>query len=127
MPANPSQQIQVQRRVTDDAQVPQHVGPDFVANRRQDMITVEIEGEAIIYDEQQEVAHLLSPTAAIVWELLDGRSRLDEVAVDLAQAYGVGTELVLQDVVTLVQEFARQGLLETGSTTAAETKCTSPP
>ncbi|HEX6393042.1 MAG TPA: PqqD family protein [Acidimicrobiales bacterium] len=113
--------------MTDDAQVPQHVGPDFVATRRQDMITVEIEAEAIVYDEQQEVAHLLSPTAAIVWELLDGRSRLDEVAVDLAQAFDVAAELVLQDVVTLVQEFSRQGLLARSSTTSAETKCTSPP
>lgn len=105
--------------MTEDVQVPDDIGPHFVAHQRQQVVTVEIEGEVIVYDEVQEVAHLLSPTATIVWELLDGRSRLEEVAVDLAQAFDVSTELVLGDVLKLVQEFARQGLLERSPTNAA--------
>jgi hypothetical protein len=104
--------------MTDDAKVSQEIGPHFVAQRRQETLTVEIDGEAIIYDESQEVAHLLSPTAAIVWEQLDGRNRLDEVAVDLAEAFDARTEQVLGDVLELVQEFARRGLLEKSPSTA---------
>jgi len=103
----------------DDSQVLQDIGPDFVAHRRQQMLTVEIDREAIVYDELQEVAHLLSPTAAIIWDLLDGRSRLDEVAVDLAQAFDASTEQVLADVLKLVQEFARRGLLDSSPSTVA--------
>ena len=83
------------------------------------MVTVEIDGEAIIYDELQEMAHLLSPTAAIVWGLLDGQSRLEDVAVDLAEAFDVTAEQVLGDVVKLVQEFAQLDLLENIPSTSA--------
>ena len=105
--------------MTDEAQVSRNIGPDFVGHRRQKTISVEIDGEAIIYDELQEVAHLLSPTAAIVWELLDGRSRVEEVAVDLAEAFGAGAEEVLSDVLELVRELIRRGLLEKSPSTAA--------
>ncbi|HEX4865442.1 MAG TPA: PqqD family protein, partial [Acidimicrobiales bacterium] len=97
--------------MTDDARLSQDIGPNFVAHPRPETLTVEIDGEAIIYDESQEVAHLLSPTAAIVWELLDGRNRLDQVAVDLAEAFDASAEQVLGDVLDLVQEFSRRGLL----------------
>jgi hypothetical protein len=98
--------------MTDHGQASQEIGPYFVAYRRQETLTVEIDGEAIVYDESQEVAHLLSPTAAIVWEQLDGRNRLDKVATGLAEAFDASTEQVLGDVLELVQEFARRGLLE---------------
>lgn len=105
--------------MTDFEQLSQDIGPYFVAHRRLDTLTVEIDGEAIVYDESQEVAHLLSPTAAIVWELLDGRKRLDEIAVDLAEAFDASTEQVLGDVLELVQEFAKRCLLEKSPSTAA--------
>lgn len=94
---------------------PRDIGPEFVAHPRPDMVTVDVEGDAIVYDEQNEVAHLLSPTGAIVWRLLDGRTRLDELASELAEAFGVDTEQVLEDVVGLAQELGRRGLLESVS------------
>jgi len=102
----------VPRRMMADAQLPQDIGGDFVAHRRLKVVTVEIDGEAIIYDELRELAHLLSPTATIVWESLDGQSRLREVAVGLAEAFDVSAEQVLGDVLKLVREFAHRDLLE---------------
>ena len=88
------------------------IGPDFVAHPRQEVVTVEIDGDAVVYDELHETAHLLNPTGAIVWRLLDGESRLDEVSADLAEVFGVSLEEVLADVVALVQELGQRGLLE---------------
>ena len=100
--------------MTDEAphwQVDQ-IGPDFVAQPRREVVTVEIDGDAVVYDELRETTHLLNPTGAIVWRLLDGETRLDELSADLAEVFGVGVEEVLADVVALVHELGQRGLLE---------------
>ena len=96
------------------------IGPDFVAHPRREVVTVEIDGDAIVYDELRETTHLLNPTGAIVWRLLDGETRLDELSADLAAVFGVGVEEVLADVVALVHELGQRGLLEH---VAAECAC----
>ena len=88
------------------------IGPGFVAHPRREVVTVEIDGDAVVYDELQETTHLLNPTGAIVWNLLDGETRIDELSADLAAAFGVGVEEVLADVVALVHELGQRGLLE---------------
>jgi len=88
------------------------IGIDFVAHPRREVVTVEIDGDAVVYDELQETAHLLNPTGAIVWKLLDGETRLDELSADLAEVFGAGVDEVLADVVLLVQELGQRGLLE---------------
>jgi hypothetical protein len=96
------------------------IGPDFVAQPRREVVTVEIDGDAVVYDELRETTHLLNPTGAIVWRLLDGETRLDELSADLAEVFGVGVEEVLADVVALVHELGQRGLLEH---VAAECAC----
>jgi hypothetical protein len=96
------------------------IGPDFVAQPRREVVTVEIDGDAVVYDELRETTHLLNPTGAIVWRLLDGETRLDELSADLAEVFGVGVEEVLADVVALVHELGQRGLLEH---VAAEDAC----
>jgi hypothetical protein len=88
------------------------IEPDFVAHPRREVVTAEIDGEAVIYDELLGKTHLLNQTGAIVWGLLDGETRLDELAAGLAEAYGVGVGDVLADVVRLVRELGERGLLE---------------
>jgi PqqD family protein of HPr-rel-A system len=88
------------------------IGPDFVAHPRREVVTAEIDGDAVIYDELLGATHLLNPTAAIVWGLLDGETRLDELSADLAEAFGVDVGEVLADVVMIVGELGRRGLLE---------------
>jgi hypothetical protein len=96
------------------------IGPDFVAHPRREVVTVEIDGDAVVYDELQETTHLLNPTGAIVWGLLDGETRLDELSADLAEAFGVGVEEVLADLVALVRELDQRGLLEHVAAECAE-------
>ena len=96
------------------------IGPDFVAHPRREVVTVEIDGDAVVYDELQETTHLLNPTGAIVWGLLDGESRLDELSADLAEAFGVGVEEVLADLVALMRDLDQRGLLEHVAAECAE-------
>ncbi|MGH9297048.1 MAG: PqqD family protein [Acidimicrobiales bacterium] len=88
------------------------IGRDFVARRREGVVSVEIEGDVILYDEERELSHLLNPSGAIIWQLLDGEASLEELVVDLAEAFHVDTGTVESDVLTLVRELGRRGLIE---------------
>lgn len=88
------------------------VGPELVARPRPGLATVEIEGEAVVYDAELETTHLLSPTGALVWGLLDGETSLAELSGELAEAFGAAPEEVLSDVITLAEDLHRRGLLE---------------
>ena len=55
---------------------------------RPDLTVVELDGEAVIYDEISGDLHRLNPTATIVFSFLDGSATLEELAGDLAGAYG---------------------------------------
>ena len=90
----------------------EQVGGDLVPRRREDVFSVEIDGDTVIYDPKLERSHVLNSTAALIWELLDGATALDQLAGELAEAFGVGRDTVLADVVTLVGELTELGLLE---------------
>jgi len=88
------------------------IGAEYVACRRREVAGAEIDGDVVLYDELQETTHLLNQTGAIVWSLLDGSSRIDEIASELAEAYAAPADAVLADVLALVRELGRRGLLE---------------
>ncbi len=96
------------------------IGPGFVALPRGSLVWIEIDGEAVIYDERRPTTHLLNATGTIVWCLLDGKTRLDEISAELAEAFVIGYEQVLGDVVQLACEFGRRGLLENVAPEKAE-------
>ena len=79
---------------------------------REDLAVVEIDGEAVIYDEATGDLHHLNPTATIVFALCDGTGTIPELAADLGAAYGVPSDEVEQQLRTVLRTFRRQGLLE---------------
>ncbi|GEM_PF-2337755 len=79
---------------------------------RAEVASVELDGEGVLYDEEHGLTHLLNPTATVVWSCLDGQSSVDELGVELAGAFGADVVTVRGDVLALVRELGRQGLLE---------------
>jgi len=73
--------------------------------------TVELDGETVIYDDSNGSIHLLDPIATVVWSVLDGTSSLEEIAADLAEAFGADPAQVRSDIVTLVRNLGHSGLL----------------
>jgi hypothetical protein len=73
---------------------------------------VTIDGEGVIYDPAAERVHVLNSTAALVWQLLDGRSSLADLASTIAVASGEEERVVLRGILELVAGLAREGLLE---------------
>jgi PqqD family protein of HPr-rel-A system len=79
---------------------------------RDDLAIVEIEGEAIVYDDQNGQLHHLNPTATVVFNLCDGQSTVKEFAADIADVYSLPPGDVERQVRALIRAFRESGLLD---------------
>lgn len=79
------------------------VSTDLVPAAAEHVITVPVGDEAIVVDDATGQMHLLNPTGALVWQLLDGGTSVDELCTDLAEAFGAPRSTVVADVAALVQ------------------------
>ena len=78
---------------------------------REDLAVVELDGEAVIYDEQSGSLHHLNPTATIVFSLCDGSATVKEIANEISQAFEVPSADVEKQLRALLKEFRTWGLL----------------
>jgi len=79
---------------------------------RSDLSVVEMEGEAVIYDELTSQIHYLNRTATIVFNLCDGRATIPEFSKDIAEAFALKPPEVERQVRSLVRSFREAGFLE---------------
>jgi Coenzyme PQQ synthesis protein D (PqqD) len=79
---------------------------------RADLAVVEVDGEAIVYDDRGKRLHHLNPTATIVFGLCDGRSTIPELSGDIAEAFGLPPQDVERQVRALLRQFRQQEFLE---------------
>jgi PqqD family protein of HPr-rel-A system len=73
---------------------------------------VEVDGEIVLYDGESRQAHLLNPSASLIWDCLDGTVALGELASDLADEFGADPGEVGEQVVAMVRNFDELGLVE---------------
>jgi PqqD family protein of HPr-rel-A system len=78
---------------------------------REDLTVVELDGEAVIYDDLNGDLHRLNPTATLVFSLLDGSVTVEELARDISKAYGMEDEEVIAQVRELAAQLAASHLL----------------
>jgi hypothetical protein len=76
------------------------------------LISVDLGPETVLFDRSSGAAHALNPTGALVWKCLDGESPLEEIVTDLADGFGVTTDVVADQVLDLMRAAGRSGLLE---------------
>ncbi len=67
--------------------------------------------EFVILDAPGSVVRGLNPTGARVWELIDGRRSVAEIASCVASEFGVPAERALHDVAPFVVKLAQKKLL----------------
>lgn len=86
---------------------------------RSDLTVVELEGEAVIYDDETRQVHYLNQTATIVFNLCDGSSTIKELAGDIADAFSLQQDEVERQVRTVLRNFREAGFME-GSPSRAD-------
>jgi Coenzyme PQQ synthesis protein D (PqqD) len=79
---------------------------------RDDIARVEIDGETVIYDPREDGLYHLNPSATIVLQLCDGTGTADDLALDIAEVGGLPLDQVLDQVRTVIHNFANLGILE---------------
>lgn len=91
-------------------QSPHAPGLDDRPLRRKAVASVELDGEVVLLDEQGG-GHLLNPTAGLLWSCFDGTGSLDEIAGDVADAFGLPVEAIRGEVLSLADDLVRRGVL----------------
>lgn len=79
---------------------------------REDLAVVELDHEAIVYDEDGGRLHHLNPTATMIFQMCDGTATVKELSADIADVYGLDVADVERQVRALLREFRSSDLLE---------------
>jgi hypothetical protein len=93
------------------------VNLDSVCARSDDVVSREIEGELIIVPiasgigDLEDELYTLNGTGRAIWQLLDGRRTLGEVAAELAGMYDAPVDTITRDVLGLCSELAARKIL----------------
>jgi PqqD family protein of HPr-rel-A system len=77
--------------------------------------------EGLVYDSLSGALHMLNPSAALLYRVCDGSATVDELAADVAEAFGVPLDEVRPQVVTLVESLAQLGVVEDATGRSRET------
>jgi PqqD family protein of HPr-rel-A system len=78
---------------------------------RDDLTVVELDGEAVIYDDRSGDLHHLNATAMLVAELCDGAATVGELTTDISRAFGVPEIEIERQIRILLRRLRRAGLL----------------
>jgi hypothetical protein len=89
---------------------PDSIDEDFRAMPHPAVVAVELDGEAVLYHEIADTIVVLNPIATVVWKMMDGVAAADLVA-ELSDIFAADTQDLRSDVMELLREFGRQGLL----------------
>lgn len=71
-----------------------------------------VDDEGIILSANKDEAHILNESAMIIWEMLDGRHSIDNIAEKLSQEYAISKKTALQDVNCFLKSLRTKELAE---------------
>ena len=93
------------------------ISPKSVCSPSEDVVSREIEGELIIVPiasgigDLEDELYTLNETGRAIWERLDGKRTLGDVAADLATHYAGPVDQITNDVLGLAQELAKRKII----------------
>ena len=95
----------------DDLVDPSDIDGSFRPRRAPSVAYTELDGETVLYDEATQGTHLLNPTAGLLWQCFEGDVSLDELAAEVAEAYGIDPAAAADDVLTTARSLGELGVL----------------
>lgn len=90
----------------------QEVSLDSAIQARSDILWREVDGEAVLLDPVRGHYYGLEGSGSRVWQLLQERTTLGDIFVDLLREYDVEEERLHQDLVEIYQSLKEFGLLK---------------
>lgn len=87
------------------------IGRDTRPQRSPSGLSVELDGERVVLDTASGGLHRLDRMASLIWTMLDGSASVAELVDDLADVFQAPPEVVEPDVLRMLRECGRVGLL----------------
>jgi hypothetical protein len=82
-----------------------------ILKHKEDVIAQPVAGEVVLFDLASGNYYSLNELGARIWELLDGKRALMDVADQLTSEYDAPAEEIARDLRALVEDMLRNGLL----------------
>jgi hypothetical protein len=89
-----------------------HIDDEFAPVRSANVYTVEVDGEAVLLDEDANRLHHLNHTATLLWTCFDGHAVVRDLAVEISEELALPYDTVLTDTLAVVRHLGAEGLLE---------------
>lgn len=70
-----------------------------------------LDGELVVYDTSGQRVHILNPVAALIWYLCDGDHLPQHIVSELIERYPEHQSSIRDDVLPILETFAREDLL----------------
>jgi hypothetical protein len=81
-------------------------------NKREDILQRDLDDGCVLQVPEQPEVFTLNITAALAWELCDGKHSLDRIADEVAGSCGKTRAEVIDDVHAIVRDFGEKNLLQ---------------
>lgn len=87
------------------------IGADTLAMASADAVACDLEGEVVILNVETAVYFGLNPVGSEIWKLIQQSRSVEEIVADLVARYPVDRARCESEVVSLLQELAKHGLV----------------
>src|SRR4051795_780268 len=91
---------------------PASLDADYVPTRGSSVYTVELDGEAVLLDEDANRLHHLNHAAALLWSCFDGHASVRDLATEVSEELDLPFDTVLADTLAVVRTLGAEGLLD---------------
>jgi PqqD family protein of HPr-rel-A system len=89
--------------------------PGYRPQRREGVLALDMGDGTILYNHDSSLVHHLSPSASVIWSILDGEAGPEQLATEIAEEYGVDPLEVSKQVTDLLKELDALGLIQDAS------------
>jgi hypothetical protein len=84
---------------------------DRLPRRRDDVLLHDDDTRSVLAVPDQDVTHVLNPTARAVWEMCDGTTTLDELADAICEVFSVSRTEAVIDVAAVIEQLVAADLV----------------
>lgn len=84
--------------------------------RAENVVARTLDGEAVLLDLASEEYYSLNEVGSRIWELADGEHSVDDMVAAIVAEYEAERAQVEEDVLDLLDELGREGLVSWGDT-----------
>ena len=79
--------------------------------RKDTLLSHELDGELVLYDQGPNVVHTLNATARFVWERCDGSHGAEDIVRELTACYDIPPDLARKDIDRVLARLGSLGLI----------------